>query len=301
MVSQSLAYLKEPLNGGSKLGSSLQGLFVAALLASVLVIVNASQILTLLILPFSRSVFRKVNIVIAGLWWQFVAWLMVTVFKVKVVISGDHLPQGENVLLVANHQEMTDIPVLIPLAAAQGCLGRLKWFAKYPLKFVPGPGWGMHFIDCIFLRRDWAKDQESIKATFATIKNNKVPAWLIMFPEGTRITQRKLDESRRFAGDKGMWSPEHVLVPRTKGFAAVVAGLHDYLDAVYDVTIGYPDGIPTLGQFMSGKCPTVHVHVRRHDMKDVPRGEIAVSRFVRHMYQEKDKRLASFKQDRRFS
>lgn len=299
MVSQSIHYLKEP--SGSRLAGNLQGIFVAVALASVLAVVNAAQISTLMIFPFSQTLFRKLNIHIAELWWQFVAWLMVTVFKVKVIISGDPLPKRENVLLIANHQEMTDIPVLIPLAVQQECLGRLKWFAKYPLKFVPGPGWGMHFIDCVFLKRDWAKDQNSIMATFARIKNKKVPAWLIMFPEGTRITPDKVNQSRKFAGEKGLGSPENVLVPRTKGFAAVVAGLHDYLDAVYDVTIGYPDGIPTLGQFMRGRCPTVHMHVKRHDMKDVPRGEIAVSRFVRHIYQDKDRRLAAFKRDRRFT
>jgi hypothetical protein len=42
-----------------------------------------------------------------------------------------------------------------------------------------------------------------------------------------------------------MW--KHVLVPRVKGFQASVMALHDQVDAVYDLTLGYDrdSGVPT--------------------------------------------------------
>lgn len=300
MVSPSLDYLKVPSGAHSKLGTTLQGVFVVSLLATVLLLINILQILTLFIRLFSRRSFRAINIYITGIWWNFVAWLMVRVFGVKTVISGDPLPPRENVLLVSNHQEMTDIPVLIPLAKQLKCLGRLKWIAKYPMKFFPGPGWGMHFTDCVFVKRDWAKDQASIKATFATLRNEKVPAWLIMFPEGTRITPNKLAASQAFAKEKSLWIPETVMIPRTKGFAAAIIGLGDHLDAVYDITIGYPQGIPSLGQFMSGLSPEVHMHIKRIPLADLPRDEAALASLIMSMYEEKNQRLAAFKRDRCF-
>lgn len=300
MVSPSIDYLKVPPGTNSRLGTTLQGVIVVSVLTIALLMINTVQILTLIIRLFSRQAFREINIQITAIWWGFVSWFMIRVFGVKAVISGDPLPPRENVLLVANHQEMTDIPVLIPLAKQLHCLGRLKWIAKYPMKFFPGPGWGMHFTDCVFLKRDWAKDQASIKATFATLRNEKVPAWLIMFAEGTRITPNKLAASQAFAKEKGFWVPETVMIPRTKGFAAAIIGLDDHLDAIYDVTIGYPRGIPTLGEFMSGLSPEVHIHVKRIPMKDVPRDEAALGAFIMEMYREKDQRLMAFKRDRCF-
>lgn len=300
MVSPSVDYLKVPPSGNSSLRTTLQGAFVVTLIGSVLLLINATQILTLLIRPFSRKLFRSINVHITWVWWRFVVALEVKVFGVKVIITGDHLPQQENVLLVSNHQEMTDIPVLIPLVKQQNCLGRLKWIAKYPMKFFPGPGWGMHFTDCIFLKRDWAKDQASIRATFAILRDEKVPAWLIMFPEGTRITPNKLAASQEFAKEKGFWIPETVMIPRTKGFAAAVMGLGNHLDAIYDVTIGYPRGIPSLGQFMSGLSPEVHVHVRRIAIKDLPTDEAGLGASIMEMFRDKNQRLAAFKRDGRF-
>ena len=62
------------------------------------------------------------------------------------------------------------------------------------------------------------------------------------------FTKSKHDAAVKFAKAKGLPEPKHVLIPRTKGFVATVQGLRDdLLDAVYDVTIWYPNKkFPTL-------------------------------------------------------
>ena len=110
------------------------------------------------------------------------------VFQVDFVFSGDDLPQGENTLVVANHQSMADILVLMPLARRQARLGDMKWFAKDIIKYFPGVGWGMLFLDCLFLKRDWMADRSRIDQTFSKIRDHGVPFWVISFSEGTRRT-----------------------------------------------------------------------------------------------------------------
>ena len=79
-----------------------------------------------------------------------------------MVISGDELPQTENAVVIANHQSMTDVQALFLLARKAGRLGDLKWFVKNSLKYVPGIGWGMVFLDCLFVKRDWTADRRRI-------------------------------------------------------------------------------------------------------------------------------------------
>ncbi len=64
--------------------------------------------------------------------------------------------------------------------------------------------------------------------------------------------------------------PRHVLLPRARGFVASVQGLGGHVAAVYDVTIGYVDGLPSLWQWAKGQMREVHIHVRRHALTDLP-------------------------------
>ena len=41
-------------------------------------------------------------------------------------------------------------------------------------------------------------------------------------------------------------------------------GLRDHLDAVYDVTIGYPEFTPTLVNCFEAKVRRIEVHVKRY-------------------------------------
>jgi hypothetical protein len=108
----------------------------------------------------------------------------------------------------------------------------------------------MWFLDCPFLDRDWSRDRRSIERTFSSLVDERIPVWLVSFPEGTRQTGENREESRRYARDQGIEPFEHVLLPRTKGFCATVQGLRGHVQAVYDLTLGFERGVPTLWQFM---------------------------------------------------
>ena len=92
----------------------------------------------------------------------------------------------------------------------------------------------------------------------------------------------------------------HLLVPRTKGFVAAVLGLRGYIDAVYDVTIGYEGGVPTLWQFVEGLPKVAHLHVRRFPMSTLPEADEAVAAWLIARYREKDDLLDGFYRDGRF-
>lgn len=211
----------------------------------------------------------------------------------EFVYSGDPLPDGLSVVVMANHQEMPDVPVIMELASQSGRGDAIKWFAKDSLKWIPGVGWSL-FDLAVLVKRDWTRDQDTIRATFARLLDDPHPFWVTVFPEGTRVTPDKLATAQEFARSRGMDVPGYTLVPRPKGFIATVTGLRERLDEVIDVTIGYPGGIPTLPQYMMGGTPRVHVHLRRFPIAELPTDEEGLTVWLRERFVEKDARLERF-------
>ena len=280
--------LQPPARLSARLWGTTKGIVVGSLLFSTLIISNAVQTASLVIKPFSARTFRRINREIADFWWGLCDKFAEHLYRIKIIFSGDDVPAKENAFVVPNHQEMADITVLFRLARRKGRLGDMKWFVKDVLKYAPGVGWGMLFLDCLFIKRDWTSDKEKVHRVFETLLDNKVPVWLVSFLEGTRVRPAKLIKSREYAEKTGRKALDHLLIPRSKGFVASVENLREHLDAVYDVTIGYVEGVPTLWQWIQGYVRQVHVHVRRYAIIDMPRGEKALEDWLRIRFEEKD-------------
>ena len=255
---------------------------------------NVLQMLSLILVPLSRPLVRKINREIADQWWGACDLWGEHWWKIDIVIVGDTIPMRENALVLANHRTMADITTLFRLARHKGRLGDMKWFVKDIMKYVPGVGWGMYFLDCIFLKRDWGRDRADLERTFGMFKRDDIDMWAVSFPEGTRQRPKKLKESQEFAAERGLQRLDHVLLPRTKGFVATVQGLGDHLDAVYDTTIGYEDGVPSLWQWAKGHVRKVHLHVRRYPISDLPQDKEDLANWLYARYQEKDALLAHY-------
>lgn len=286
-----------PLERGDRtgeLGASIRGGLALLFLGVTVILCNAVMMLTLLVWPFSRTLFRYLNRSIAGLWWGWVVKISLRMNHFELVRTGDEIPDHENSIVFCNHQEATDIIILLHLAAEHRQLPHLKWFVKDVVKWVPGVGWGMLFLDCVFLKRSWNRDVDSIRRTFSKFINHKIPFWLISFVEGTRITPEKLEKNREWAGKRGQEKTDHVMVPRARGFVASVQGLESVTDAIYDVTLGYEEGLPNLWHFTKGWAPRVHLHLRRYPVDTLPMETKALKQWLFDRFYEKDRLLEDF-------
>ncbi|NOZ78402.1 MAG: acyltransferase [Acidobacteria bacterium] len=268
--------------------------FVWGFLLAFLLAINVIQVASLVVFPVSRRVFRRFNRFLANLWWGACVIVSRHLAGVRVIVTGDEIPERENAIVVVNHQQMTDIMVILDFALRRHRLGDLKFFVKDILKWVPGIGWGMLFLGCPYLKRNWSRDRSSIDRTFRTLVNERIPAWMVIFAEGTRITPAKLARSVAFASRRGFPSPRHVLLPRPRGFAAAVEGLRSHVTAVYDFTIGYTGGVPTLRQYVSGAVARVHLHARRFPMESLPEKKRALEAWLYERFLEKDALLDGF-------
>lgn len=286
--------MKDPDDLVEKLEALVVAVPVISVLFSTLIGFNVGQLATLMVKPFSRNAFRKLNRWGADTWWGWCASASKALHGSRIQVTGDDLPMRENVVCFSNHQQMADIPFLMMLARSKDRLGDMKWIVKKELKHVPGVGWGMSFLDCVYVDRSWTSDEEHIMNTFATLRDEHVPVWLMIFPEGTRIQAQKIKASQEYARKGGLFEPRHVLLPRTKGFSAAVQGLRGHITAIYDVTIGYKEGVPSLWQFIQGFGDEAHLHVKRFPVDGVPSSTEDLSNWLIERYKEKDALLDRF-------
>lgn len=286
--------LSDQAGWSTRLGRLMRAIPVTGAGFISLLLFNAAQVASLLLVPFSRTAFRRFNRWCANTWWGACVLASQRFNGTELVVTGEDLPEDENALVLANHQDMPDILALMILARGKRRLGDLKFFVKHALKWVPGVGWGMQFIGCPFLRRDWTADRERIRRTFDTLVRERIPVWLVSFAEGTRSTPEKICASAEWALAQGLEATRHVLIPRSKGFSATIEGLGSHLHAVYDVTIGYVDGVPTLWQFITGSVQRIHVHVRRFPIETLPSLEHELRDWLLARYREKDALLEHY-------
>jgi hypothetical protein len=82
-----------------------------------------------------------------------------------------------------------------------------------------------------------------------------IPTSVMNFLEGTRFTQIKRDSQR---------SPyRHLLKPRVGGLSIALATMGEDFDCLLDVTIVYPQGIPTFWELLTGQVREVVVRARQ--------------------------------------
>ncbi|XP_061551752.1 lysocardiolipin acyltransferase 1 isoform X2 [Phycodurus eques] len=169
---------------------------------------------------------------------------------------------------------------------------------KAALKAVPGFGWAMQVACFVFIHRRWEKDKEHLGNMLDYFCDIREPLQLLLFPEGTDLTENTRVRSDEFAVQHDLPRYQHVLHPRTTGFTFIVERLRkgDNLDAVHDITVAYPKNIPqTERHIMLGLFPReIHFHVRRYPVATLPAPSAELESWCRERWAEKESRLRDF-------
>lgn len=163
-------------------------------------------------------------------------------------------------LVNANHQSWVDIIVLQHIFNRK--IPLLKFFLKQELIRVPIMGLCWWALDFPFMKRytkDYlekhpemkGKDLETTRK--ACEKFSLIPTSVMNFLEGTRFTHNK---------HKRQESPyKYLLKPKAGGIAFALNAMGDKFHSLLNITIVYPDGIPTFWDFLCGKVKKVTVRV----------------------------------------
>lgn len=170
-------------------------------------------------------------------------------------------------LLVSNHQSWVDTSIMQYISEKR--LPLTRFFTKFELIYIPVVGQAFYFLDFPMMRRYSkeavaknpalkGKDIEEAKRACALLKNK--PFTLLNYLEGTRFTKTKHDLQK---------SPyTHLLKPRAGGLSLAINALGADIDGMLDMTIVYPDGVPTYGDLWKGNIKRLGVDVRHIKIPD---------------------------------
>ncbi|KAJ1733681.1 hypothetical protein LPJ72_002749 [Coemansia sp. Benny D160-2] len=213
-------------------------------------------------------------------------------------------------MVISNHQTYFDWIIIWILSYYQKCDGFMKIILKAELKNVPLFGWGMQFLDFMFLKRKWSDDEKTFTDHMRRIVEHDDPAWLLIFPEGTVICNKRKEISDKFAKKMELRQPEHTLLPRVHGSRVCLNKLRQRIPYLYDLTIGYEglkkgdipeDEYGLVSMYGKRVYPReVHIHVKRYAVSDIPEDEEGFTKWMHHIFVEKDKRMARFYELGRF-
>ncbi|KAK0895227.1 hypothetical protein LTR91_016981 [Friedmanniomyces endolithicus] len=237
-----------------------------------------------------------------------------------VRVSGDESMKGQlyqmddgtlkcnfphRLVLMANHQLYTDWLYLWWIAYTNKMHGRIYIILKESLKQLPIFGWGAQFYNFIFLSRKWETDKWRFKQAFNHLRNPEDPMWLLIFPEGTNLSEVTRAKSASWAKKSGTTDMKNQLLPRSTGLQFCLQELKASTNWLYDCTIAY-EGVPKgmYGQdiytlkssFFEGRPPkSVNMYWRRYRIADIPLDNDAVfGRWLTNRWREKDYILEYF-------
>lgn len=176
-------------------------------------------------------------------------------------------------LVISNHQSWVDILVLQRLFNRK--IPFLKFFLKKELIWVPLLGIAWWALDFPFMRRysksflakhPHLKGKDLETTRIACRKFQHKPVSIMNFIEGTRLTTEKQQRQRS--------KYRYLLTPKAGGIAFVLNAMGEQLHKLVDVTIHYPEGIPTFWDFACGKVGKISIRVNVLSFDDILNGEL---------------------------
>ncbi|RID98323.1 acyltransferase [Simplicispira hankyongi] len=276
--------------------SALKFLFASLILAvNTLVLVLAMVPVALVKLLFPTEAVRsgcdRALMGIAALWMDINAFWLGAVNRGRWSVEGaDGLDPRGWYLVTSNHQSWVDIVVLQRVFNRR--IPMLKFFTKKELLYVPVIGFAWWALDFPFMQR---KGGASARADLeagrkACAKFRLVPTSVMSFVEGTRFTAAKHAQQK---------SPyRHLLKPKVGGIGMALEGLGDAFTGFLDVTLVYPQGLPTFTDAMAGRLGDVVVRVHLRDVPaqvlpapGEPAPRAAVQAWVNELWQAKDEEI----------
>ena len=211
----------------------------------------------------------------------------------------DSLKKKDWYLVIANHQSWVDILIMQRLLHKR--IPFLNFFLKQELIYVPFLGLAWWALDFPFMKRTSkaqlkknpslrGKDMETTRK--ACEKFKETPVSIVNFVEGTRFTEKKHQRQN---------SPfTHLLKPKAGGVAFVMQAMGEQLAQVVNITIHYPQGIPTFVDFLAGRVKKVQVAVNVMPVSDHFIGDytndnefrVKFQQELNQIWQEKDQQIA---------
>ena len=245
---------------------------------------------------------RKMDKIIV--WWtKSNRWTFKRLGLINATITShnkEQLSPNNWYLVVCNHQTWTDILLLQTYLLDD--LPPLKFFTKAQLIWIPFVGIAMYALGFPYVKRVTKAqikknselrhaDRDNVLIACERFKNH--PTSVLSFVEGTRFTEEKHERQNS--------KYNNLLRPKAGGIEYVLQGMDRHLRGLVEVTIVYPDTVPTFLDFLQGKCQRVDFDIRHHEIPSWTSAEETIERkteivqWMKKLWIEKDQRITETK------
>lgn len=248
------------------------------------------------------------NIQITNSWLSVNNWLIEKILpNLKWHISIDpelDLNLQGRYLMTCNHQSWVDTTVTQFFGLSRMPLTR--FFTKWELIFIPFVGQAFKILGFPMMKRHTKaqiaknpelkyRDLEEARKSCEQLLSQ--PFTLLNYLEGTRFTAEK--HAKQHA------PYQNLLKPKAGGLALALSILENEIDALVDMTIVYPDGVPGYGEFWLGEVSQIAVNLRKIEIPDWVRGgnyeddaeyRARFQQWVDTLWTEKDQLITQLKQ-----
>ncbi|TRY88716.1 hypothetical protein DNTS_029658 [Danionella cerebrum] len=268
-------------------------LFLSSLMGCVFML---APVLPLMVI--APRMYRWITHRMLAAWLTLPPALLELLLGVRVRVWGDWFEPNESSLILMNHRTRLDWMFLWSCLMRRSELTLLKICLKSALKSVPGFGWAMQVGCYLFLSRRWMVDRSHLSNILKFFCHIREPVQILLFPEGTDLTEHTRSRSDEFAEKHSLPKYEFVLHPRTTGFTFMLETLRQggNLDALHDITVAYPQLIPqTEGHLLAGQFPEeIHFHLQRFPVASVPEDSAGLQIWLQDLWKQKEQRLQEF-------
>jgi 1-acyl-sn-glycerol-3-phosphate acyltransferase len=220
-------------------------------------------------------------------------------FFVKYVLNNNWI-QPENVLknisrkrlnvILSNHISTLDFALLLKYLENYK---NVYFVFKNEIKYIPGIGQYMFFDHNVIVQRNWSLDKFTFEKKLQALLDNTQDQdyrILVIFPEGTRISNEKLSNSN--------YGTRHLLRPKPMGITTIVNYLlrTQNMGTFYDVTMVRADEKQDMFMsdfFFSKKDIMSDIYITCHEI-DISYFSNVNPNWIDKIWKEKDSRYSEF-------
>ena len=190
-----------------------------------------------------------------------------------------------------NHRSSLDFLHIISLLTHTTDPEKIKYVMKSELKYFPSLGWITFINDYPLLERKYEKDKNCLN-NIGKMKDN---INILIFPEGTRFSKKKLEESNKFSKMNNYTQFFNVLLPKSKGLYHIFTSImtNNKLNNIYDLTIKYEginikDAHTAFDVILKDDIKSIHVLSRKINKLELSYNQEIFKLWLHKLFLEKD-------------
>lgn len=276
--------------------------------------INLLQLVNyLLVRNVNFQLFTEINYYLMYSAWSQIVALFDWFFQTRFTVYHKYKDQEELIfkdhsIFLANHGYELDWVGAWLVTDKFGHMASCKAMLKSDLKYIPIVGWSWALSDQLFLERNWEKDKHKFKKSIDILLRYR-PLVATFFCEGTRFTEDKFVDMQKFAKERNLVAPKYHLIPRTKGFVAVIKqlklrkvqepGLKVF---IYNAQIAYDNrGAMSIADIVQrGMRPEGHIYFERIELDEIPDNDEGCAQWLCNLYLGKDSLQEYFNEHHKF-